>query len=182
MAIPKEITRGLTATWKDSFADYSAATWTLTYHFRGASAGKDVVATADGADFVVNMLPAMTDDFAAGVYSFDAVVDDGTNKFLVASGFVNVRAGLSLVATNVPVETRTANQIILDKVRAMTSGSMDKNVQEYTINNRQLKHYTLTDLIELEKYYAQKVAQEFENAEGRKSPFLRPRAYYHVKN
>lgn len=182
MAIPKEFTRGLTASWTDSFTDYHATEWTLTYYFRGVGAGKDVVATADGSDFLVAMLPSVTDEFTAGTYSFDAVVDDGTDKHLVASGFVTVRVGLATVNVSTTVETRSANQIILDKVRAIISGSLDKNVQEYTINNRQLKHYTLKELVELEKHYAQKVAQEYEDGTGRKSPFLRPRAYYHVRD
>jgi len=178
---PKTITKGITAKWTESFADYPATEWALNYYFRGVGTGKDVSATADGTDFDVEIPATSTDDFTVGNYKYQAVVSKDDEKYIVSEGIVLIKQGLAAVEVATTVETRSANQIVLDKIRAMISGAVDKNVQEYTINNRQLKHYTLKELMDLEQYYSQKVAQENMNSNDCNSPFLKPRKYRHVK-
>lgn len=178
---PRIITKGSTAKWTESFADYPASEWTLTYYFRGVGAGADVVAVADGDDFEVTISATVSDGFTPGVYKYQAQAVKDTEKFIVSEGALTVKPEFAGSATTA-IETRSLNKIILDKIDAMISGSLDKNVQEYTIENRQLKRYTFDELLKLRDKYARLVSQEVENSsENSSSPFLRPRKYRHRK-
>lgn len=161
--------------------DYPASDYALTYYFRGTGEGIDAAATVNGEDFDVVISAADTAKLEIGNYKWQAVATKDAEVFLLAEGLVAIKPGLVAVDTLTTHETRSANKIILDKISAMISGSMDKNVQEYTINNRQLKHYTLTELIALEKHYSQKVSQEVANTSSSNSPFLKSRKFNHLK-
>ena len=60
----------------------------------------------------------------------------------------------------------TENRRTLKKIQDVLSGKVDKDVQSYTINGRQLVKMSITELQRLEAEYTQKCLNE-----TRRSPF-----------
>lgn len=180
---PRQIVKGVTAKWTESFADYPASeSWVVTYYFRGIGQGIDVVGVADGDDFDFTISASASAALSSGDYKYQAVAVLSGEKFIVSEGIINVKDSFIGSSVSTTIETRSGNKIILDKIDSMICGSLDKNVQEYTIDNRQLKRYTPTELLMLRDKYARLVAQEVENSsENSSSPFLRPRKFRHWK-
>lgn len=91
---PTELRAGDTWQWRrEDLADYPASAWTLTYHFRNASAKFDVSAIADGDDYAVTVAKASTGK-TPGWYDWVAVVADiaATQRFEVDRGRLEVLA------------------------------------------------------------------------------------------
>jgi len=155
---PKQFVKGESVEWTRTFSDYPADEWTLTYYFRGRTNGFNVVATADGIAFLAE-IPSITGN-AAGIYQWQAIVNQGSEKHLVDSGKTEILADLSAVSTSAAYDPRTQAEIDLEAVRTMLSGKAAKDVQEYQINNRQLRHIPISELLELEKSLMLRVMKE----------------------
>lgn len=179
ITVPKHIIQGVTLKWTKSLADYSAAAgWALTYYFRGSGDGADVVGTQSNADFELELTAIQSAAMSVTTYVYQGFVEKGDETYLIDSGEMIVRR--SLVTVNTPYTLPSSTyQTILTKIDAMIAGSLDKNVQDYTIDNRQLKRYTFTELIALrDKYKGLAMAETLgENS----SPYLGKRRFRHWK-
>ena len=172
--VPTILTPGESLTWEKSFADYPASDgWELVYYFRGAGAGFDVAATADGDTFELAVAAEDTEDLIAGRYYYQAFVELDSERVLVDEGEITVRASMSEIESADAYDGRSQVKIILDNIDALIAGKATLDQQEYTIGNRQLKRYPIADLIALRKEYAGLYAQEIRAANARKgkSPF-----------
>lgn len=113
---PAELRVGDTWAWRrEDLSDYPASTWTLTYAFRTASAYFDVVATADGDLFAVDVAKATTATRAAGTYAWVAFVSDGTERFEVGRGSVELLPDFGTAAAR---DGRSWAATMLDYVEA----------------------------------------------------------------
>lgn len=165
---PKTITQGETLNWSREFPDYSPAEWSLVYYFRGVGKGLDASATTDGNIFVVTVPSTETLQLAVGRYSWQAWLTKGAEKKLAGEGVVKVNQGLTTIGAGQSFDDRTQAEKDLEAVRAMISGKAAKDVQEYAIGNRQLKHIPIADLIALEKNLIARVNQERMTARRRR--------------
>ncbi|HEV2706251.1 MAG TPA: hypothetical protein VGV59_10030 [Pyrinomonadaceae bacterium] len=166
-AEPREIVAGAQLEWTKELDDYPASEWTLTYYCRGTGTGFDAIAVADGDTHVLTVPAADTAAMTPGVYYWQAWVEKGGEKFVVASGQVTVKKGFASVATGVAVDERSQAKKILDAIDAMMLGKATLDQQEYQINNRALKRIAPERLLELRKYYAGLYATERRRARVR---------------
>ena len=159
MNIPSEIRAGDTIQWRDVEGvdnlgnTVSSAAYTLTYYlrFNAASEGATVVGTAYGTGWQFSIAAATSVNFDAGTWYWQAVATKTGSTITLGSGQSTVLAALSYSGTPAALDGRSQAQKDLDAVqaaiRAIVAGGV---VKEYTIGNRSLKKYDLTDLLALE--------------------------------
>lgn len=159
MNIPSEIRAGDTIQWRDVAGvdnlgnEITSSAYTLTYYlrFNAASEGATVVGSAYGTGWEFSIAAATSVNFDAGTWYWQAVATKTGSTITLGSGQSTVLAALSYSGTPAALDGRSQAQKDLDAVqaaiRAIVSGGVAK---EYTIGNRSLKKYDLTDLLALE--------------------------------
>jgi hypothetical protein len=157
--IPSEIRAGDTIQWRDVAGvdnlgnEVSSSDYTLTYYlrFNAASEGATVVGTAYGTGWQFSIAAATSVNFDAGTWYWQAVATKTGSTITLGSGQSTVLAALSYSGTPAALDGRSQAQKDLDAVqtaiRTIVAGGVAK---EYTIGNRSLKKYDLTDLLALE--------------------------------
>jgi hypothetical protein len=121
---PLQLRAGDTWKWRreDFAADYPASSWALTYRFKNAAGGFEVVAAADGDQFAVTVAAATSAGYAAGKYAWVAWVESGAEEYTVDNGtlevLVDLRAGLATAA----VDGRSHARKMLDALEAALEG------------------------------------------------------------
>lgn len=165
---PSNIVAGDTLKWKRSFGDYPAsAGWTLAYVLNSPTSrilinSGDI--TADGDEFVIDVPASETTSWAPGTYQWLAVVQlpaadpVPAQRFTVALGSIII--AFDLLDATAPQDTRSQNEIALANIDAMLAGIGGSGVEEYTINGRMLRRYSLADLRALRSDFASRVRQE----------------------
>lgn len=148
-------------TWKwnraDLVSDYPASTWTLTYYFTNTSANFAIVATASGESFAISVAAATTAAYTAGVYHWQAFVDDGTDRYFVDSGTMEVLPDLAEAGS---VDRRTHAEKTLDAIEAVIEARATKDQSSYTIEGRTLERTPIADLIKLRDRYRAEVIRQ----------------------
>lgn len=113
---PTALRVGDTWAWcRDNLADFPAPTWTLTYYFRNATAKFDIVATANGAAHAVSVSATASAGKTAGWYDWIAFVGNGTERYQVDSGRIELLPNLALDAVH---DGRTFARRMLDSIEA----------------------------------------------------------------
>lgn len=175
---PREFAAGETPRWTKALADFPASDgWALDYYLRGAGAGFDVSATADGDGFVVEVPAASTENLTPGNYRWQGWVSKGAEQYKVVDAPVVVKRGFVGVAAATVVETRSEVKQILDAIDALLKGKATKDQQQYTIAGgggyRMLMRIPVGELIQLRKEYARLYAAERRRERARRggSPF-----------
>lgn len=143
---PQELVAGDTWAWTRSLSDYSAATWTLTYYFKNASANFSFAASASGTDHAVSVAKATTAAYAAGTYAWEAYVDDGTSRYRVDHGSLEVLADMSAAGN---IDKRSHWRIVLDNVEPVLQNRATQDQLSYSINGRSLQRMPISDLLDL---------------------------------
>lgn len=158
---PKSFIQGERLQWTRRFDNLTDGDgWTLKYYFRGAGSGFDAVAAIAGYDFVVTVPTATTAAMAVGKYAWQLFAEKAGERELLDAGTVEVKAGLAAVGVGETFDALTQAEKDLAAVRAMLSGKATKDVQEYSISNRQLRHILIPDLLALEKRLVFRVQKE----------------------
>jgi hypothetical protein len=157
--IPSEIRAGDTIQWRDVAGvdnlgnEITSSDYTLTYYlrFNAASEGATVVGSAYGTGWQFSIAAATSVNFDAGTWYWQAVATKTGSTITLGSGQSTVLAALSYSGTPAALDGRSQAQKDLDAVQAairtIVAGGVAK---EYTIGNRSLKKYDLTDLLALE--------------------------------
>ena len=146
---PIELTVGDTWKWTRSCAELPPGTWTLAYHFKNATGTFSVSGgeiTASGADFSVSVPAATTSGRAAGRYAWAAYASSGADRYLMAEGEVVL---LPNFAAGGALETRTTARRMLDAIEAYLADPNNLAAARYSIGNRSLDRWPLTDLMDL---------------------------------
>jgi len=156
---PTAARAGDTWRWSRSLPDYPASTWTLTYTLINASGKVTVAATADGDTHAVSVPPATTAAYAAGRYDWVAHVSDGTDRYQVGAGSINVLPDLSAAST---YDGRSHARKMLDAIDAMLEGRATSDQLDLVSTDFDARK---TDrrpeaVMEARKYYAAMVASE----------------------
>lgn len=164
---PAELRAGDTWQWRrEDLTNYPASSWALTYRFKNASGGFEIVASADGDNFAVDVASTTTAGYAAGDYSWQAQVSNsGTGeKYTVENGSLTVLASFFATPATTAYDDRTSARKILDALDAYMEGRASADQQEYEINvggsMRRIVHSTLKQITQARAYYAGIVANE----------------------
>ena len=147
---PSEAQQGLTWKWKRALDHYPASTWVLTYTFINATAKFSFSASNDNDDHLVSVAAATTATYTPGDYHWQAVVSDGTNKYLVAEGHLTVTADFAAAST---YDARTHVKKVLDAIEAVIENRASEDQQSYTIEGFALSKTNITDLLMLRDKY-----------------------------
>ena len=167
------IVAGDTLTHSVTLSDYPAsAGWVLSYRLiPGSGSAITFNASASGDDHAVSVAAATTSAWAAGKYACKAYVTSGLVRYSVPSesGPVVIEPNPASVA--VGTELRSTARIALDNIEATIEGRATSAVLEYEINGRQLRYLSPNDLLDLQRYFATKVAEQV--AVAASNPFRR---------
>lgn len=157
-AEPQTIIAGDTAQWEISVADYPATDgWTLVYTLINKTSKITFNATAQGADYLVNLLPSTTAGYGAGAYSFQAAVEKTGARHTVRTGDITIKPSFAGQTT---YDARSHARKVLDAIEAVIENRATKDQAEYAIGDRSLKRIPHADLYKLRSQYKALVAQE----------------------
>lgn len=166
---PREIRAGVTWEWRreDLSTDYPAdGGWTLTYWLKktGATPGNlSIVAAASGKFFAVSVLAATTAAYAAGEYTWTALVTKAAETREVDSGKLTILPRYDVAAN---LDDRSHAVKVLQAIEAVIenrASSTQREMVAYTIGSRSQQFDaadTKTALLELHSKYKWLVANE----------------------
>ena len=155
---PTAIVAGDTAKWLKSLSDYPAsAGWLLTYTLINATVKYTVVATASGDDYLVTIPSATSELWSPGEYAYAGKLTLGVEGYTAVQGNITVKPSFNVAAT---LDTRSQARKALDAIDARLIGVATDGVMEYQIAGRQLKNYTVPELLQLQSALRRDVARE----------------------
>jgi len=155
---PSSLVAGESWKWTKSLSDYPADTWTLNYYFLLSTGTTtfNITAAADGTDYLIDVAPATTAAYTPGSYKWQAFVDDGTDKFKVCCGDMEVLPDFSSDTS----DPRSDVEIILDAINAMLKGKANRDQMETEVNGKKIKRYSWEELREMRKYFNDELFNE----------------------
>lgn len=142
MQIPQSLTAGDTWSWTDSFSDYPASTWTLTYYFVGPEAF-NAVAVASGDDHETTVAATTTADYKPGTYDWIARVTDGSTVTTVGQGRLTVAPNLA----NRKYDHRSFWRKVLDQLEPVILGRAGTDQLSMSIAGRSLSRMSWDELL-----------------------------------
>jgi hypothetical protein len=158
---PLELRAGDTWKWtREDLSDTPAPTWTLTYRFKNAGGGFEIVATASGANFAVSVVKATTAAIAPGSYTWQAFVDAGGERYQVDHGTLKVLPDYGAGVATVALDDRSHARKVLTAIEAILESRATKDQEEYTIAGRSLKRTPIPELLILRDRYRLEVSRE----------------------
>jgi len=171
IAIPAQITAGLSFTAALAVPDRPAPAWNITLHLRGPSQ-INMTAAPDGTGHLFSEPAVTTTDWAPGTYWWTLRATDGHDTLELATGDIAVVADL----VNAPAgyDGRSDNEKALEAIEAVLGKRATMDQERYRINNRELYRTPIADLIKLRDFYAKRVARDKRKASGRSSSWGRP--------
>lgn len=156
---PLAVIAGDSLNWSRGFDNYPASQgWTLTYVLNNPTQkyvvnSADVAADGDAFDIAV---PATeTKNWAPGDYLWLAVLQNGAQRVTCAMGRVSVRP--DILDASGPVDTRAPEEIALENIKSVLAGRAADGVLEYKIGERELRRYSMAELMKLKSYYVAEV-------------------------
>jgi len=163
----KEPTRARAGdTWKwrreDLVADYPAPTWSLTYRFKNAAGGFEIVAAADGANFAITVAATTTTAIPAGDYDYTATVAAAGEKFTITTGRLTVEPDFQANDAANPLDNRSHARHMLDAIEAALEGRADAtqlDIVAKAINGRNMQRDPMA-LIKLRDLYRLEARRE----------------------
>lgn len=159
---PSIVVAGDTVKWTRSLGDYPASDgWTLSYRLINVAGHIDIVATASGADHLVNVPATTTDGWSPGTYAWAAYVEKAGERYTVDSGTITVKPDLP--AQLAGLEARSNARVILEELEAAFKDYVVNGqglVQRYTIGGREMWFRTSKDFVQQIEYWRKQVQDE----------------------
>lgn len=160
-------TLGDTLNYTTAVGGYSAADgWVLKTRLVPRSSGTAISlsSTADSVDSSLHrtsVTAATTAGWTAGTYSWFAYVEKGAEQYKVNEGVITLAPNPRTATT---LDNRSTAQTALDNIRAILAGRANDGVLSYRVGERELRRYTMAELITLESKFAQDVKREVDAA------------------
>lgn len=160
---PLKIVAGDRLQWKRTdLSDFPADEWTLTYYFKSnvANGSFEIVATADGDDFSVDVSPTVSSEYIPATYYWSAYVSKSGDRKLASQGRVEVL--INPTDQTVPVDGRSHARRTLEAINAVIEKRATTDQQRYVFQavGRSVDRMPIKDLLEFRDYYAGLVADE----------------------
>lgn len=131
---PEYIVQGTTVQWTKTLSNYSPSDgWTLTYEFVEGASSPDsfqIVATDVNGTFTVDVDEATTANYTPANYYYQGFVSDGTDRFAVVSGQMEVIQDYA----DTPEDPRPWQCVALEALQASISGTPSQFQLSYTID------------------------------------------------
>lgn len=157
---PQVLYAGDTWSWQRALSDYPASDWTLKYTLINSAGRINITAGADGDVHEVEVPAATTAGYAAGVYTFQAFVEQGSERYTVGRGSITVLAGYASGSGG--ADARSQAQIALDAaVAAYAAFTASSGLQDtYTIAGRSMKFRSVDEIVRQINFWRNEVAKE----------------------
>lgn len=130
----------------------TSGTYTLKWYARTntASEGATITGVAESDGWRITVPSSTSAGFDAGLWTWQAIATSGALQYTAGRGQFTVKATLEYAGTPGAFDDRSRAEIDLEKVeaaiRTLAEGGV---VQEYTIGNRSLKRYKMSELLQL---------------------------------
>lgn len=174
--IPNKITAGESVSWAVSLSDYPASSdWTLTYTLVKSDAHIQIVAGSDGDDHIVEVAYSTSAGYAPGAYAYQGHVSNGTERYLVDSGIIEISTDFSGQETG--YDGRSHVKKVLDAIEAVLESRASKTQLSQTVGSTQVQHMTLDQLIRARDEYRARYLKELASCGSMKKRVIKPRFY-----
>lgn len=157
---PTQIRAGDTKTWTESGGDYKASDgWTLKYALRSSVGSIDITSTASGDDHLVALTAAVTTNYTAGIYQYQAYVEnaDSSARHTLYTGSIEILANL---VTAGAIDTRSHIRKVFEAIKALLEGRSSKEYDSYQIAGRNITLLKPEELIKWYHHYETLLKQE----------------------
>lgn len=156
---PGRITAGDTVIWLRSLSDYPAsAGWVLAYTLINSTTKISLTASALGADHLVSVAASTTAAWAAGSYTWHAVVTKAAERYTVGQGSITIAPNLAAAAT---YDTRSSAKKALEAVNTLLESYGSKAyLQGYEINGRKQQFQSPGEFLAFRSKLQAEVARE----------------------
>jgi len=158
-----EIVQGATLNWRVEVAEYPASSgWALTLALnpRAGGANYTVASIADGDAHLLQTAADITTTWSSGQYAWQLWAIKGAEQYPLDQYRGQLRVVPNLLTAPAGTDTRSDAETALDAVRQTLRGTVSAGVLSYTINGRELRRYSIPELIQLESKLATDVARE----------------------
>lgn len=144
---PAIVYAGDSISWRKSLPNFPATDgWALAYKLVSASSIIAINATADGADYVIDVPASTTSGWLAGTYRWVAFVTKASARYTVASGEIVIRPNLA-GATDAFDARSDAERALDDLKKALTTWiATSGHVQEYEIAGRRMRYRSMDEI------------------------------------
>lgn len=150
--VPKQIVAGESVSWKITLDKYPASeSWVLTYTLVATDEQISIVAVADDDDHLVEIPLADTDDYSDGEYSYQAHVSNGSERYLVGTGIIEILPDYATKESG--HDGRAWLDIVIEALEASIQGRASQTQVFQTVAGVQIQHMTLMEQIEALKEF-----------------------------
>lgn len=157
---PEAVTAGDTLKFIKDLPDYPPANgWTLKYALV-AEAEQITITGSDNGDgrHLVSVDKATTKTWVAKVYNWQSYVDDGTERYQIDAGTLEVRP--DFLSQTAGYDARSHVKRTLDALEAMIEKRATKAQASYTIEGRTIQRMSPEELIKWHSHYSRLYDQE----------------------
>ena len=162
--VPAQIVAGDSAVWNRSIDGYKASDgWDLKYTIVSSTSAQSWTATADGDGFSVSLTKATTTAWAPDRYTLTEYVDNGTDRYTLATMTFTVAPDLAGATGG--IDTRTHAQKVLEIIETYLE-TKAPGYRLYWLGGRKLESYPIPELLQLRDRYKAMVLAEQRRARG----------------
>lgn len=160
-AIPAQITVGESVSWKYGNGTYPAsAGWAVTYTLINATARIQMVSVADSDDHLIEVAAAVSALYTAGNYDWQMHVANGTERYLLGEGVIEVLADFAAAGLSGGYDSRSHVKKVLDALEAAIEGRASKVQMSQSVGGLAIQYMSLAEMITLRDKYRAKYQQE----------------------
>ncbi len=164
MVIPTKITSGLSVNFTLSYPDYPASSWVATIYLRSAFGKADIVGTPEGDAFQFSIPASETANWPAEEYSVVLRVTDGTDVHQPLTSRLTVLPDLAALDVHDP---RSEAEKALAAIQATLTNRATSDQLKLSFGGRSLEKTPLSELLQLEQRFLNRVNQEKRKKSGR---------------
>lgn len=161
---PTSFVVGDTLRFKLSLSDYKASDgWSVKYSLRANGLAEiEFTSSADGDDHLINVPPATTATWLAGIYQFQAYVTNGSDRFTVRTGNITLQSNHDSTSS----DPRSHARIMLDSIETVLESGAFREESSITFpDGRSIQYSSKEELLKMRNYYLAEVRQEEQAAD-----------------
>lgn len=145
--IPAKITAGTSVAWAVSLADFPASSgWTLIYTLVSPSAQVSVASTPSDDLYLFEIPYTDTSAWGAGKYAWQSHIANGTERYMIGTGTVDVIADFAEATTG--HDARPWHDKAIEALEAAIAGRAGKTqLTQVLPNGLQVQHLKLSEQI-----------------------------------
>ena len=156
---PEVVTEGDTVKFRRYLPEYLPTDgWALSYALVNADRQITFSSTTDGNAHLVNVLPAVTENWVAGEYTWQAYVTKDDDRYTVGQGVITIRSNFAADALG--GDRRSHPRKMLAALQAMMESKATSDQLAMSIRGRSISRMSPAEIIKWIDYYEKQVAKE----------------------